>query len=106
MNLPPALTWMQLFPRDVDVSCEGNIPAPIYDMFARRASAAKSPAADGSPAAVPRVFVIWEKSVHDLVDLPNIQSLAAINCPGVTTKLLESAGFPYARRFAVVPSFD
>jgi Phosphotransferase enzyme family len=106
MNLPPALTWMQLFPRGVDVSCEGNVPAHVYEMFARRAGASETSAANGSPAPPPRVFVIGGKPAHDLVDLPNIQSLAAINCPGVTTKLLESAGFPYARRFAVVPSFE
>jgi hypothetical protein len=106
MNLPPALTWLQLFPRGVDVSCEGKVPATIYEMFARRASARESSAEDGSPAALPRVFVIWGKPSHELVDLPNIQSLAAINCSGLTTKLLEKAGFPYARRFAVVPSFE
>src|SRR5689334_11941659 len=103
MNLPPALTWMQLFPRGAEVSCEGKVPAHIYDMFARRASAGETSNADGSPAAVPRVFVIWEKPSHELVDLPNIQSVAAVNCAGVTTSLLGKAGFAYARRFAVVP---
>ena len=98
MNLPPALTWLQLFPRGVPLACEGKVPAPIFDMLSRAT-------ADESPAAPPRVFVKWGIPFHDLVDLPNIQSLAAINCSGATTKALEAAGFTYARRLAVVPSF-
>jgi hypothetical protein len=106
MDLPPALTWLQLFPRGVEASCEGKVPSFLYDMLARRADSTLSSNGNESPATGPRVFVIWGKPFQELVDLPNIQSLAAINCPGVTTSRLQAAGFTYARRFAVVPSFE
>ena len=44
--------------------------------------------------------IAWGKPWHELADLANWDGVAAINCPGVTTKRLQAAGFGYARRFA------
>ena len=97
MNLPPALTWLQLFPRGIGVSCASGMPPWLYDMLARREGV----------ATPPRVLAAWNKPWHELlVDLPHWQGVAAINCPDATTKRLEAAGFTYARRFAIVPSLE
>ncbi len=100
MNLPPALTWLQLFPRGIGVSCARNTPQWLYDLLAdrERNTAVSSP---------PRVLTAHAKPWHELlVDLPQWEGVAAINCKDATTARLKSAGFHYVRRFAVVPSLE
>ena len=36
MNLPPALTWLQLFPKGIGISCAPGVPQWLYDMLANR----------------------------------------------------------------------
>src|SRR5262245_29511918 len=95
MNLPPALTWLQLFPRGASVACDTG-PAWFGEMLRRRP-------ASGSACAV---LAAWGKSWDDLGDLAKWDGIAAINCRGVTARRLERSGFSYIRKFAVVPNLD
>jgi hypothetical protein len=62
-------------------------------------------AANGQADAL-RLLISYEKPFEKMVELPKWDGIAAINCPGVTAKRFEAAGFTYARRFAVMPSLE
>src|ERR1044072_4752870 len=94
MNLPPALTWLQLFPRGTTLSCETG-PAWFGEMLRKR---------NGAGSAPPRVLTVWNKRWEDLADIPRWEGLAAINCRDITPARLEAAGFSYVRRFAIIPN--
>lgn len=100
MNLPPALTWLNLFASNAACVCDTASPPP--DWFAQMLFKF----AGNGVAGAPRMMVAQGKSFHDMVDLPQFDGLVAINCPQVTTARLESAGFTYARKFAVMPSLS
>jgi hypothetical protein len=53
-----------------------------------------------------RVLIAWERTGSDLTGLSSHDGLVAVNCRGLTDQQLREAGFPYVRRFAVVPNFD
>jgi hypothetical protein len=60
----------------------------------------------GKNGAGPRVLVSQDKAFEKMVELPKWDGVIAINCAGVTAKRLASAGFSYARAFAVLPSLQ
>jgi len=74
MNLPPALTWLQLFPSSTACVCD---PAsPPAEWFKQMLS---KHAGQGG-ASSPRVLVAQWKSFHDMVDLPKLDGVVGINC--------------------------
>ena len=95
MNLPPALTWLQLLPRAATCVCDPSVPAWLAEKLRDCGRH------DGT--ALDRVLVTSNREWEDLVKLTDYRRVVAINSPGVTTRQLEAAGFTYARRFAVVP---
>lgn len=109
MNLPPALTWLQLLSRDAACACATG-PQWFRDMLAASQRDARAAAAagggNGGPAGASRVQVLWGTAWHEMADLPRWDTVVAINCPGVTTRRLETSGFAYARRYAVLPSLE
>src|ERR1700759_1281849 len=94
MNLPPGLTWLQLFPRDIAVSCDTG-PSWFDHLLSKRTWANENG---------PRVLAVWDKTWGELADLPRWEGLAAINCKDITPAKLQAAGFSYVRRFAIIPS--
>jgi hypothetical protein len=100
VNLPPALTFLQLFSSHTACVCdEAAPPQPwLADMLMKHAS--------NGTADAPRVLVSQGKPFEKMVELPKWGGIIAINCPGVTAKRLEAAGFTYARAFAVLPSLQ
>jgi hypothetical protein len=107
MTLPPPLTWLTLLPATARVVCDGGAPWFRETLAKHAAVVARSLAAAGEAGtAAPRVHVVCDKPWHELAELSKWDTLVAINCPGVTTKRLETAGFAYARRYAVLPSLQ
>lgn len=51
-----------------------------------------------------RVLVLWSERFQDLPSLASFAGLVAINGRRITGRRLQDAGFPYVRRFAVLPS--
>ena len=100
MNLPPALTFLQLFPSHIAcVADESARPqAWLVEMLRAHSNVAAGDA--------PRVLVSENKPFEKMVEMPQWGGIVAINCPGVTAKRLEAAGFTYARAFAVLPNLQ
>jgi hypothetical protein len=95
MSLPPALTWLTLLPNGAHCFCATG-PAWFGDLLAKQSN--------GTP---PRHLAVWNADWNAInLELPKWDGLVAINCKHVTTARLEAAGYPYARRFAVLPSLE
>jgi hypothetical protein len=99
MSLPPALTWLYLFPSGT--ACAVAPSPTVPEWFGQML---RGHAGERGDMARPRAVVAWGRAWHELADLPKWHGLVAVNCPGVTAKRLEASGFAYARRFAVLPS--
>jgi len=97
MNLPPGLTWLQLFPRGIGVACDTG-PSWFAHLLGKRTGVN-----EGAP---PKVLVVWNKTWGELADLPRWDGIAAINCRDITPARLEAAGFSYVRRFAIIPNLQ
>jgi hypothetical protein len=97
MNLAPALTWLQLFPRGIGVACDTG-PSWFAHLLGRRTGV--------NEEIPPKLLAVWEKKWAELADLPRWDGLAAINCRDISNAKLESAGFTYVRRFAIIPNLQ
>ncbi|MEA2710836.1 MAG: hypothetical protein QOF78_3437 [Phycisphaerales bacterium] len=96
MSLPAALTWLQLLPNGTQFSCATG-PAWFRELLPHR----------NAGDAPPRATVLWDKSWSEIAGaLESWESVVAINCRQVTPAKLESAGYPYVRRFAVLPNLE
>ncbi|HET9016108.1 MAG TPA: hypothetical protein VFN57_10960 [Thermomicrobiaceae bacterium] len=93
MSLPAALTWAYLFPTDATFS--GVIPEPL-----------RAPLAGWGDRESRRVLVSWGLPASSLPDLAVYDGLVAVNAEGLSPARLAAAGFPWVRRFGVVPSLE
>jgi hypothetical protein len=85
---------MHLFPADAIYSGAG---APLWfrEPIERRSGAGRR-----------SMLIAWDQTGSDLMGLSAYDGLVAVNCRRLTDQQLREAGFPYVRRFAVVPSFN
>ena len=96
MNLSqPFFSWTCLFPDEVAYRC-----AP-HTTWARQDSGDRN---GNGGTGTHTVYVTADRSAAELPDPAGHAGLVALNCRGLSDRRLRDAGFPYARRFAVLPN--
>ena len=88
----PFFSWTCLFPDDA-----------CYHFAQHTAWAREGIQPRGGGDQGPAVFVTAGQPAAALPDLGRFAGLVAVNCGGLTSVRLRGAGFPYVRRFAVLP---
>ena len=91
----PFFSWTCLFPDDASYRFAPHTPWA--------GEVGQSLGGDGSGGAV---FVTADQLAADLPDLTPYAGLVALNCRGLSHHRLREAGFPYVRRFAVLPGVN
>lgn len=89
-----ALTWANLFPSSASFTAIGSRSRFRELVEARR---------NGEKASV-LIAENCQSLAH--FDLRQFAGMVAVNCPQLTPHVIRDAGFPYLRRFAVLPSLD
>src|SRR6201999_1038750 len=87
---PAQLTWLNLFPRGMPLSCAADVPAPLRDAMERTIP--------NSPGDKGTVRIGGRPQREDA-------GFVAVNTK-ITDAELRAAGFNYIRRFAVLPNWD
>lgn len=94
MSFPRQLTWLHLLPADTVFECRSG-PAWLRDALANRAQSAGG-----------RAVVAFGEQPHVLPPIKSAAAFVGVNCPAISNRPLQEAGFTRIARFAVLPNWD
>src|SRR2546430_17601177 len=102
MNLPPALSWMHLFPRDASFECDASAPQWLRALC--------STGFQPVPCSADRAVRHGLETRATAVRVGGEQLSGAVGFVGINSrasdKQLVDADFSYIRRFAVLPDLQ